>query len=310
MKKAIILQHQRGNRLANQLWNYISIYAYALEIGYECYNYCFFEEKKQYEKNKTFYTFDDYNKYFDLPADNLLNSTLLKLHTANIPLLRNLKLYYKNIYRIKNNNLDMIIYSEEEKPYYLSRADKPDKNQNIYFSGWMFRNPKGIEKYREQIKKVFRPKNRITTEIDKTIAKLKSKYNNIVGVHIRQKDYKTYMDGRFFFSQQEIRKRLDEYNSMFQARPDKTCFVICSDDTVETNIFNGLNIHISQGSAVHDLFLLARTNTIIGSDSTFGAFAAYYGNIPFIIFKKKINWDYYKNKFKYFENKYCYNVWY
>ena len=47
-------------------------------------------------------------------------------------------------------------------------------------------------------------------------------------------------------------------------------------------------------------------DVIIGSDSSFGAFAAYYGNIPHIVFNKKsMDWAYYRNNQKYFQNKYC-----
>jgi len=54
--------------------------------------------------------------------------------------------------------------------------------------------------------------------------------------------------------------------------------------------------------------LLAATDIIIGSDSTFGAFASYYGNLPFIVFEKKIDWNYYKDKKYFFENKKCTTV--
>src|SRR3989344_2287792 len=42
-KRIIILDHNRG-RLANQLWNFMSIYAYCLEKGYALENYSFFDE--------------------------------------------------------------------------------------------------------------------------------------------------------------------------------------------------------------------------------------------------------------------------
>jgi len=66
-----------------------------------------------------------------------------------------------------------------------------------------------------------------------------------------------------------------------------------------------LNVVKSYFGPVEDLFLLAATDIIIGADSTFGAFASYYGNIPLIVFQRpRIDWDYYKDKQYYFENKY------
>ena len=42
MKKIVILKHG-GGELANQLWNYVSIYAYSLECGAKITNASFFE---------------------------------------------------------------------------------------------------------------------------------------------------------------------------------------------------------------------------------------------------------------------------
>ena len=67
----------------------------------------------------------------------------------------------------------------------------------------------------------------------------------------------------------------------------------------------GLNLSVSKKSAVYDLFLLSKTDIILGSNSTFSAFASYYGNIPLVVMQKeKMDWDYYADKKSYFENKY------
>ena len=63
---------------------------------------------------------------------------------------------------------------------------------------------------------------------------------------------------------------------------------------------------MSKQSFIEDLFILASRNTVIGSDSSFGAFGAYYGNIPHIVLQNDpMDWDYYREKTVYFQNKYC-----
>jgi hypothetical protein len=85
----------------------------------------------------------------------------------------------------------------------------------------------------------------------------------------------------------------------------ETVFLITSDGPIDPHLFFDLETHISQENAVTDLFLLASTLAIIGSDSSFGHFASWYGNIPHIVLKKQaIDWEYYKDKDKYFVNKY------
>jgi hypothetical protein len=69
-------------------------------------------------------------------------------------------------------------------------------------------------------------------------------------------------------------------------------FVICSDGEVDENEFLGLNYIKGPGTEVEDLYCLAGMDTIIGSNSTFGSWAAYYGNIPLFHFSHgKIDWD-------------------
>ena len=54
---------------------------------------------------------------------------------------------------------------------------------------------------------------------------------------------------------------------------------------------------LTQDASVTDLFLLSRTDAIVGSDSSFGAFAAWYGNISHIIAKSgPMDWSYYAGK--------------
>lgn len=304
MKKIIILR-SAGNELANQLWNYASIYVYALECNYEVKNPAFFE----------------YGMYFNIPAPNLffkiffflpfLNYTARKTAFRRKVWRKLYTWYSKSV--IKNNN-NLISYNPKDKsPYYLPPTKESaeqlkeleQKNGNIYLDGWLFRNPAGLSKYHKEIKEYFKPKESIISLIDLNIKNLRNQYQNIIGVHIRQGDYKTWREGVYYIEQKRVREILDEYLRETSVDKTKTCFVITSDGQIDTSLFEGLNIFVSKENMVHDLFLLASTDIILGSNSTFGSFASYYGNIPHIVFQnKKMDWGYYTNKTKYFENKY------
>src|SRR3989339_864417 len=239
MKKTIILNKPKGCRLANQLWNYISIYAYSLEIGARCVNFCFYENKK--DQITGVRSYDNYYKYFNIPNHKIISLIV---------------------------NLNTIINR-------LSQKLRP------------------LNRYVKYIKK-----------IESKINKLKSKYNHIVGVHIRKGDYKVFLGGKLYLDDREINKILQEYLKEFNKDKDKTCFLACSDEKINMDKFPGLNIIKNNGNMIEDLFILAKTDIIIGSDSTFGAFASYYGDVPFVVFQKpKMDWEYYKDKKYYFENK-------
>jgi hypothetical protein len=306
MKKAIILQHG-GGELTNQLWNFISIYAYSLEKGYECQNYSFFE----------------YNNCFRIPVKNkLINFIFFNPFRNRVErrsgyltkILRNIYKIYVVFVRIFYRS--RIISSRNTKNEISYLFPTPVKNEVfsdlekdkgvIYFDGWLFRNPVGITKYRKEIVNYFKPNPKIEKSVREFIKSLRKRYNYIVGLHIRQGDYKTFKGGKYFIEQERVRQIIDEYMSFFKKDSLETCFVITSDGKIEEKYFKGLNYVISDKNAVEDLFILSATDIIIGSDSSFGDFAAYYSDIPHIIFKKeKIDWDYYTGKDKYFQNKYC-----
>jgi len=310
MKKIIILKHNNG-RLGNQLWNYISVYAFCLEKKYLCLNYSFFK----------------YDKYFNIKDKNLLYRSFLWCY--RLSRLVKLNGFMERIY---NRCVSLIIKFRPQKIvnsggensnngiFYLpptpagpaadlSAMEKITSNEKMYFNyqaGWPFRNPVGIEKYREQIKKYFLPKLAIRQPAEKLINSLKGRYGHIVGVHLRQGDYKNrFMDGELYFTENQIAEILKQYLANFNRTAAETCFIICSDGPINRSAFENLNIALAPGEVMTDLHLLALTDIIIGSDSTFGSFASYYGNIPHIVFTKpEIDWPYYKNKNNYFINKY------
>jgi len=301
-KRIIILDHEGGGRLANQLWNFISIYAYSLEKNFVLENYSFFR----------------YQKFFDIPSPRnplirfFFFGFLYKQHWY-----RMLGLYEKFIAFMHTFYKNKILKEDRVNQFYLSPSTPANPEQKeliqwiddshfktIYTSGWLFRNPVGIQKYRKEITEYFKPKNSIIIKIDSLLSSLRLKYKHIIGVHIRQTDYKRWHNGKYFFEQAKVRQILDEYLKFSNKKIDETVFVICSDGEIDQSIFSGLNIALPKGNEAEDLFTLAKTDIIIGSNSTYGAWASYYGNIPFIIFERPaMNWDYYKDRREYFENK-------
>lgn len=196
--------------------------------------------------------------------------------------------------------------SETVAPEYREALACIEKSplSTFYFDGWLFRNPVGIEKYRKEITAYFAPREEIRKKIENFISELRKKYSAIVGVHIRQGDYKTFGGGQYFFMQEDVKKILEEYLQFSGKDHTQTVFVICSDGFIDQSVFIGLHIVLPAGNGAEDLFTLAGTDVIIGSNSTYGAFASYYGNVPFIVFDREdMEWGYYRDKKTYFENK-------
>ncbi|HVZ10835.1 MAG TPA: hypothetical protein VG941_00190 [Candidatus Paceibacterota bacterium] len=316
-KKVVILEHNWGGRLANQLWLFISTYAYCLEKGYQLENPAFFDNGSYFNVRLS------KNIFYQIFYVLFLISKQIAPAAKKAKVIKK----FQNLYRhyakyIKRNHPENVIIIPEGDPYNinylpptrdseekLARFENDDRRA-IYFSGWLFRNPIGLKKYHAQIAKYFKPKAVIDLFASQYISKLRATYSHIVGVHIRQGDYVRHGGGIFYVSPEKVADFLREYLSFFKKDPEKTCFVICSDGSIDEFLFQGLHISRSAGILpVHDLYILAKTDIILGSDSTFGLFSAYYGDIPFIVFEKPgIDWEYYQNKTHYFENKKVVNV--
>lgn len=296
--------------MGNQLWNYISIYAYALERGYVCDNYSFFEYARYFNvapKSKII------NWLFFIPFrqyGNRRSAFRVKVYRLlyKIFVTRPFSLFAASRIIYSRDTVNSVYYLPPTVPSSNKLIDAEQSQRTVYFSqvsGGVFRNPDGINKYRGLVIKHFSPAPWVAKKVSEVVAPLRAQYKTLVGVHVRQGDYAVFKGGKFRISPERIRSILDEYLAFSQKNSSEVAFVFVSDGNINENIFRGLNVKVSRGSAGEDLFILASCDAIIGSDSTFGHFAAYYGNIPHIIMKNDpIDWEYYQGKNSYFINKY------
>ncbi len=298
--KIIILRHG-GGELANQLWNYVSIYAYGLDQNIEVRNPSFFE----------------YHSYFKLLQYEGVITHFFSFWFKNFSGRRtSLRArFWRCAYSIYSHTLQSltkssVVSSENQNRTvtYLpptSTSEFLKNKKRIYFIGWLFRNPIGINTFRERLIESFTPNKIIEKKVYGIISHLRQKYEHVIGIHIRQHDYKTFKGGFYFINQDRVKKIIDEYTKENNLDATTTLFLITSDGKIDESIFKDLNIYISKENAVTDLFLLSKTDAIIGSDSSFGAFASWYGNIPHIVMNQSyLDWEYYRDKKRYFENKY------
>ena len=300
-KKVIILEHD-GGELANQLWNYASIYAYALEKKFACENWSFFTYaqyfKNLYPTNKFIRTvffkpFAGYHKRRGARRARFFRKLYKALVTIPV------KAFSKRVFSSANpTNATVYLPPTKESPTRLYALEADMKH--VYMaqvSGAVFRNPVGMQRYRKEILEHFRAAPGIEKTVTEELQKLRVAYAVVVGVHVRQGDYKNFKGGKFRIRQARVREILEEYLMEQGLSPEHVCFLIASDSPIEKDLFVGLNIVVGQRSAGEDLFFLSACDAVIGSDSTFGHFAAYLGNVPHIVMKNEpIDWAFYRGK--------------
>ncbi|MFA6095223.1 MAG: hypothetical protein WC767_00030 [Candidatus Paceibacterota bacterium] len=303
-QKAVILKHG-GGELANQLWNYVSVSAYGIERGLKVVNPSFYEHHSSFQMLEK-----------ESPAVKILSS-LFRGHRGRRNSFRKksvrllYSVYSRVIQAFRKKSLISSENTSNEVFYLPPTAPQPsvcdaEGGSAVYFIGWLFRNPVGLSRYREALVRAFSPQGDISKRIDDIISPLREKSGRVIGIHIRQGDYKTFKGGAYWIKQSRVREVIDEYMRENNLDRDNVSFIIASDGPIDAESFRGLSTTISQEDAATDLFLLSRTDAVIGSDSSFGHFASWYGNIPHIVVTNEpMDWEYYKGREDYFENRYC-----
>lgn len=288
MKKYVIIK-PNCRELANHLWNYLSIYAYGIETGARVYNP----------------SFSEWHRYFNLSKKESFATKMIFL----FPVLRGLgriigALYGSYLIRARAHcvrlTLGITLYLPPTRPL----VTRGDTCKTTYFIGWHFRNPAGLERHRDALIAAFMPRESVLKKIEGALVPFQGKRR--IGVHLRQQPYKGFPDGDFLVPVSRVRRIVDEYLREKNLDTTDVALVIVSDKNVDPAAFVDFATHIQRGNDVTALFLLSKCSVVIGSNSTFGNLAAWFGNIPHIVESNEpMDWGYYRNRITYFENIYA-----
>jgi hypothetical protein len=299
MKKIIVLQHNEG-QLANQLWLLSHLLAYSLEKNYDIDIWCFYQ----------------YSKFFDAPfsKNKFIKFIFYKTFPTFVFKNKNLFRLFRKIYRIIYKTLVTFpikffykknIIDSSQKQYILDNDFKKDEiikkiendpNFNLIFTlDWNFFAYSYLEKHREKIKEIFKPRKDLEFQIKNYIQEIRKNFDYIIGLHLRFKEPGDgdFYDPEFFWYVENkdleyitdlIKKIIKEKNLNI----NKTAILITSNaKELDIKKFEGLNVFYEKRNMVVDLFLLSECDIILGCKSSFSSFASYVGNIP-IIFCIKI----------------------
>ncbi len=272
MKENYVIIKPNCRELANHLWNYLSIYAYGLETGARIQNPSFVE----------------WHLYFNLSEKESFPARVV----ARIPLLHRVwkmmcVLYGSYLVRFCTRCVRLTLGITTYLPPTRALLSPENGCEITYFIGWHFRNPIGLEKYREALTTAFAPTKNTIKKIENALAPFRGK--RLVGVRLRQQPYKGFPNGDFVVSRERVDTIVAEY--------------------LRENGLDAKDVELITVSDKHDvtnLFLLSKCSVVIGDNSTFSNLSAWFGNVPHIVTTNEpIDWEYYKNRSEYFENKYA-----
>ena len=148
----------------------------------------------------------------------------------------------------------------------------------VLFNGFIFHQHfLDLQNSLPSIRMIFKPSSQFIHLIEDPIKKLRKKSQLIVGVLVRQTDYRVWNGGKSFFTSFEyarILKRL--YNSFNE---QSLSFFIASDENQDEKTFENLVCTVRVGFPLENLYSLAKCDFLIGPTSSYIAWAALYGSI-------------------------------
>lgn len=241
----MIINYDSPGQLCNRIWSLVPSIAYGLE----------------YNEKVLVINFEGYTDIFE----DLNSNPLVRF--ASRRLLKKFIHSLKVRGRIQNG-----------KPNIFSRLLKWNMVE-----GWPNRlgNAEMVWSQSDKIRGIFRFKKEITDAVGSIISPLKSTYT-IVGVHIRRGDYKEWLNGIYYYTDEEycrLMKNVQEQISTVKG--SKVKFLICSNENINLDNYSGLDCFvIPDSSGAKDLYGLSKCNYIIGPPSSYSQWASFYGKVP------------------------------
>lgn len=157
----------------------------------------------------------------------------------------------------------------------------------VFAKGWHYRDASSLEKHAGAIRKIFRPAEKYLQQVHAITNSARNANTLLVGVHLRKGDYAIFFEGRWFYENSVYVEKMKSFRSLLQAQGKETKFILCSNEKINEEDFEGLEIISAESEAITDLYTLAVCDYIIGPPSTFSMWASYYGNVPLLILKNK-----------------------
>ena len=237
-----------GGQTCNKFWSYLAPIQYAYK-----------------NKEKLYVVYPDKDLY---AFPNLIANTFLRFPLYSAKINNWIKAYrWERICRII---LNRILHVQS-----IIRLIHPSSLWN----SWHSHKDLDLDFIRPLAQTIFRPNENIEYSVSQIFNQKRSISDIVVGLHIRRGDYKEWMNGKFYFSDQEYLECCKRILRMFPHR--KVIFFIASTDVISNTAFSEIEyFQIPNATGPIDLYALSKCDYIFGPPSTFSNWAAFYGNRP------------------------------
>jgi hypothetical protein len=163
----------------------------------------------------------------------------------------------------------------------LDSAGRPASMRSaplVFLTGLYSLASVSLRKHSESVRSLFRPTDALRRQAEAVVGAARHTSDVVVGIHVRQGDYRIYCGGVMFYTSEEYADQMRRLQSLWPGRA--VAFVVCSDEPQPPEAFAGLDVHWGPGTPVADLHSLALCDDIVGPSSTFSRWASFWGEKP------------------------------
>lgn len=154
-----------------------------------------------------------------------------------------------------------------------------------------------LKQTKKELQNVFRPRREICIKAEMLMLEIRKDTDIVVGVHIRHGDYKTFFDGRFYYTLEDFHTFMKRIKDLYNNK--RVAFFISSNESFDVNVFNDCKCYRfdkEPSGDILDLHTLSLCDYIIGPWSTYSRWASFIGEVPLCFIKHK-NQDLIKEDF-------------
>lgn len=259
LNKKLIIRDEYG-QLGNILFRLGNALAFALEHGYRVEDYTLaFCNYHDGSSNIRFFEHQHPLYFFQFPR-------------PTFPFIDRIQ------WKLRNQKLNKADVIENFDPTFDLQSLKPMRSYEL--KGFHFSSGNLVLEHRSKICETLRFRESEILPIKNLLNDARKKYEVLLGVHIRQKDYRTFYDGKYFVSADQYLSCIEKFMSL-HTKSKSIGVVICSDEKFLIKDFQTKFPYYiyPAGSIAQDILALSLCDFILGPKATtMSAWAAYIGD--------------------------------
>ena len=155
--------------------------------------------------------------------------------------------------------------------------------KSVALCGWFMRDWDLFTNHQQAVREFLKPASRFQSTASTFMTDVRRRHKPVIGLLMRQSDYRTWVQGRYFLSTPQYRTYVEQLQLRFG--PD-CAFVVATDEEQDPDAFKGLNAYwctgqkAGPGHHLESLVELSLCDVIVTVPSTFSLWAAFFGEVP------------------------------